>query len=51
LLAYLVMHTDVPTLHDAFAIVKSVRAKARTQSNTFAEELATITRRSGKPLQ
>jgi hypothetical protein len=51
LLAYLLLHTEVPSLHAAFRVVKRVRAKARTQSNTFALELATICRSAGKPVE
>jgi hypothetical protein len=41
----------VPSLAHAFRVVKRVRSKARTQSNTFATELESIARAAGKPLQ
>ena len=50
LLAYLLLHTDVPSLREAQRIVKHVRAKARTRSNTFAVELEAICCSAGKPL-
>ena len=51
LLAYLLLHTDVPSLHAAQRIVKRVRGKARTRSNTFALELEAICRTADKPLE
>jgi hypothetical protein len=51
LLAYLLLHTRVASLAAAFRVVKRVRGKARTRSNTFAAELETICRSAGKPLQ
>ena len=50
LLAYLLLHTRVASLREAYNIVKSVRSKARTRSNTFSTELETICREAGKPL-
>jgi hypothetical protein len=50
LLAYLLLHTRVASLRDAYNIVKGVRSKARTRSNTFSTELETICREAGKPL-
>jgi hypothetical protein len=40
----------VASLRDAYNIVKGVRSKARTRSNTFSTELETICREAGKPL-
>ena len=51
MLAYLLLHTEVPSLHAAQRIVKRVRGKARTRSNTFALELEAICRTADKPLE
>ena len=51
LLAYLLLHTRVPSLHAACRVVKRARPRARTRSNTFALELETICGRAGKPVQ
>ena len=51
LLAYLLLHTDVPSLRDAYRVVKRVRGKARTRSNTFSTELEAICRTADKPLE
>ena len=51
LIAYLLLHTKVPTLRSAYRIVKHAREKARTRSNTFAAELEEICRAAGKPVQ
>mmetsp|Transcript_25053 Transcript_25053/g.64694 ORF Transcript_25053/g.64694 Transcript_25053/m.64694 type:complete len:226 (+) Transcript_25053:46-723(+) len=48
LIAYLLLHTNVPSLEAAFEAVKAMRAKARTQNNTFATELTAIARSVGK---
>ena len=50
LLAYLLLHTKVPSLAAAHAVVKRMRRKARTSSNTFASELEDICKSAGKPL-
>lgn len=50
LMAYLLLHTELPSLKAVFRLVKSIRSKARTQSNTFAAELEVICRTAGKPL-
>lgn len=50
-MAYLLLHTDAPSLHAVHRVVKRVRPKARTRSNTFATELETICRTAGKPLE
>ena len=51
LLAYLLLHTRVRSLREAQRAVKGVRPKARTRSNTFAQELQTICAAAGKPLE
>ena len=52
LIAYLLLHTRVPSLAAAHALVKRARPKARCRSNTFAAELQDICKKSaGKPLE
>ena len=52
LLAYLLLHTPIPSLAAAYSLVKRTRAKARTRHNTFASELEDIcTKAAGKPLE
>ena len=54
-IAYLLLHTDVPTLREVHRLVKELdahRRKARTRSNTFAAELEHIcVVVAGKPLE
>ena len=51
LMAYLLLHTDAPSLKAVQRMVKARRAKARTRSNTFATELEEICRAASKPLE
>lgn len=50
-IAYLLLHTQVGSLKEAFQLVRNSRRKARTTNNTFARELQTICLQAGKPLE
>ena len=53
-MAYLLLHTDVPTLKEVHRLLKehdAHRGKARCRSNTFAKELQHICAEAGKAIE
>jgi len=49
-MAYLLLHTSVPTLAHAQRAVRKIRKKAAITRNTFVRELEMICLAAGKPL-
>ena len=50
-IAFLLLHTPVASLAEAFGLVHDSRQQAKTAQNTFVRELQTICLEAGKPLE